>query len=43
MDLSGADSGHLVVFDMREGRSWEERVFREERTRDGKRITVWGM
>ncbi len=34
--------GHLVVFDMREGRSWEQRVFREERTHDGRRITVWG-
>ena len=43
MDLSGADSGHLVVFDMREGTSWEDRIFREERTWDGKRITVWGM
>ena len=43
MDLSGADSGHLVVFDTREGRSWEERVFREEREREGKRIVVWGM
>ena len=42
MDTSGADGGHLVVFDMREGRSWEERVFREERAWEGKRITVWG-
>ena len=42
MDLSGTDSGHLVVFDMREGRSWAEKVFREERTRGGVRITVWG-
>ena len=42
MDLAGTDIGHLVVFDMREGRSWEERVFREEHTRGGKRITVWG-
>ena len=42
MDLSGTDVGHLVVFDMREGSSWEERVFREEHTHDGKRITVWG-
>ena len=42
MDTSGADAGHLVVFDMREGRSWEDRVFREERAHDGKRITVWG-
>ena len=42
MDLSGTDVGHLVFFDMREGRSWGERVFREEQTHDGKRITVWG-
>ena len=42
MDLSGTDKGHLVIFDMRDGRSWDERVFREEHTHDGKRITVWG-
>ncbi len=42
MDLSGTDMGHLVIFDMREGRGWEERVFREEHMYDGKRITVWG-
>ena len=29
MDISGTDEGHLVVFDMRPGRSWAERVFRE--------------
>ena len=43
MDLCDTDAGHLVVFDVREGRDWAERVFREERTHDGKRITVWGM
>ena len=42
MDLSGTDMGHLVIFDMREGRGWEECVFREEHMYDGKRITVWG-
>ena len=42
MDTSGADGGHPVVFDMREGRSWEDRVFREERAWKGRRITVWG-
>ena len=30
MDTSGADAGRLVVFDMHEGTSWEDRVFREE-------------
>jgi hypothetical protein len=43
MDLCGTDAGHLVVFDVREGRDWAERIFREERAHDGKRITVWGM
>ena len=42
MDLSGADAGHLVVFDMRAVRSWADRIYREEVTRDGAKITVWG-
>ena len=42
MDISGADAGHLVVFDMREGRSWADRVYREERVWNGVPITVWG-
>ena len=43
MDLSGTDVGHLVVFDMRPGRTWAEKVFREERTLGEARITVWGV
>ncbi len=42
MDLSDADAGHLVVFDMREGRTWAEKIYREERQQDGTPITVWG-
>ena len=42
MDISGTDEGHLVVFDMRLGRSWAQRVFRNERDWQGARITVWG-
>ena len=42
MDISGTDAGHLVVFDMREGRSWAERVYREEREEGGVGVTVWG-
>ena len=41
MDISGTDAGHLVVFDMRPGRSWAERIFREERDREDTRVTVW--
>ena len=43
MDLRGTDTGHLVVFDTREGRSWGDRLFREECDWEGARITVWGM
>ena len=42
MDLSNADAGHLVVFDMREGRTWAEKIYREERRRIGTTVTVWG-
>lgn len=42
MDTSGAEAGHLVVFDMRAGRSWAENIYREECARDGTPITVWG-
>ena len=42
MDLCGADAGHLVVFDMREGRTWAEKIYTEERSRNGTPITVWG-
>ena len=43
MDLCGAESGHLVVFDMRTGKSWEERVFRRDPEPGGVPVTVWGM
>ncbi len=43
MDRCDAHSGHLVVFDMRPGRSWEERVFRKDLEPDQSPITVWGM
>ena len=42
MDTSRASAGHLVVFDMREGRSWAERVYRERRDWKGTPVTVWG-
>ena len=42
MDLSNAAAGHLVVFDMRAGRTWAEKSYRDERQRNGTAITVWG-
>lgn len=43
MDRCGAESGHLVVFDLRPGKTWEERVFRREERCGETPVTVWGM
>ena len=43
MDLCGAESGHLVIFDMRSGKTWAERIFAREPQPDQRAITVWGM
>ncbi len=43
MDRCGAESGHLVVFDLRPDRSWEERVFRRDPEPGAAPITVWGL
>ena len=43
MDRCGAESGHLVVFDLRAGRVWEDRVFRRKPEPDGPPVTVWGV
>ena len=44
MDRCDAEAGHLVVIDQREGRSWEEKVFRrQQRSKGGVPVEVWGM
>ena len=44
MDRCAAESGHLVVFDRSEGKTWDEKIFRrEEPAPDGRAITVWGV
>ena len=44
MDRCGAEAGHLVVFDRREDRSWDDKIFHERRTTPaGAEIAVWGM
>ena len=40
MDRCAAESGHLVIFDSDEKKSWEEKVFRRRLQRN---IEVWGM
>ncbi len=44
MDRCAAESGHLVIFDRRAGRRWDDKVFRCRRAAaSGVAIEVWGM
>ena len=44
MDRCGAEEGHLVVFDRRDGRSWDEKLFHLSRAADdGTEVQIWGM
>lgn len=42
MDKCGAPTGHLVVFDRRTDVTWEEKIFRAEKSFAGKNIMLWG-
>jgi hypothetical protein len=42
LDKTGAQEGHLIIFD-RTGKSWGEKLYRQEREYEGQPITVWGM
>ena len=44
MDRCAAESGHLVIFDRRAERRWDDKVFHCRRASDsGVAIEVWGM
>ena len=43
MDRCAAESGHLLIFDRRPGKSWAERIFRREERVGDTTIAVWGM
>ena len=43
MDVCGAESGHLVLFDLRPGQLWEERLFRRDPEAGERPVTVWGL
>ncbi len=44
MDRCDAEAGHLVIFDRREGRRWEDKIFHfRRRSISGVEIDVWGM
>jgi len=42
-DRCGAEEAHLVIFDRRPGRTWEERIWQRTEEHHGRVITVWGM
>lgn len=43
MDASGAETGHLVIFDRTAGRPWQEKIFRRALSYQERPIAVWGM
>ena len=44
LDRCGAQAGHLVIFDRDDGRSWDQKVFHDQRQAPGGvRIEIWGM
>ncbi|MDZ7759662.1 MAG: ATP-binding protein [Desulfovermiculus sp.] len=43
MDRCGSKEGHLIVFDRRDGVSWEEKIFQREEAYQGYGMKVWGM
>ena len=42
MDRCAAQAGHLVVFDRRADRPWEEKLFRRREAFGDRPVTVWG-
>ncbi len=42
-DRCGAAEAHLVIFDRRPGRSWEERIWQRAERHNDLTIAVWGM
>ena len=43
MDVSGAEEGHLVVFDLRADRTWSQRIFHRQETDGEVAVDVWGV
>ncbi len=43
VDRCGADEAHLVIFDRRASRTWEQRLFTRTGRSHGTQINVWGM
>ncbi|MGB4976674.1 MAG: hypothetical protein WBR35_08050, partial [Anaerolineae bacterium] len=42
-DACGADEAHLIIFDRRPGRTWQERIYRRDESYQQRLITLWGV
>jgi hypothetical protein len=42
-DRCGAEEAHLVIFDRRPGRTWDERIWQRSESHESLPITVWGV
>jgi hypothetical protein len=43
MDKCGTSEGYLLIFDRNKNRTWEEKIFKKERTFNGTKIGIYGM
>ena len=43
MDGTGADEGHLIIFDKDMTKKWQEKTYCKIEEFDGETITVWGV
>lgn len=43
MDKCVTNEGHLVIFDRDPKKSWDDKIFREEKEFRNKKIKIWGM
>ena len=42
LDRTGTAEGHLMIFDRTPGKTWDEKIFCQEREHAGHRMTIWG-
>jgi hypothetical protein len=42
-DRCGADEAHLIIFDRRPGRTWDEKIWTRAAQHNALAITMWGM
>ena len=42
MDRCQGESGHLVIFDRDAAKPWAEKIYRREKSLNGRPVTVWG-